>query len=107
VTPVPHNHHAWNQRQVESGRASFVFAEERKVAYNKQRKPKYFVFGNVVAARPQSLLAGGDFFSEPSVASEIPSPYDFDLDGPEDLLLAAAMLTSGLISLPHMDQAQS
>lgn len=105
VTACPHNHHAWNQREVMDGRIRFKFPAERATAYNKQSKPKLFVFGNLVTVRPSTLLEGGGFFAEPSVAVEIPVPYDFDLDGPGDVAIAEALINSGTVQLPHMKEA--
>ncbi len=102
VTLCPHNHHAWNQRLVENGRVRFAFMEERRRAYNKQSKPRHYVFGNLVAVRPGALEAGDGFFAEPSIAVEIPAPYDFDLDTPSDVALAEALLASGAVRLDHM-----
>jgi CMP-N-acetylneuraminic acid synthetase len=102
VTPCPHNHHAWNQREVAGGRVRFKFAAERAAAYNKQTKPRHFVFGNLVAARSAALLDGEAFFAEPSVAVEIPTPYDFDLDAPGDVAVAGALVRAGVVHLPHM-----
>ena len=102
VTSCPHNHHAWNQREVVEGRTRFKFSVERAAAYNKQLKPKLFVFGNLVAVRPAALMKGEGFFAEPSVAVDVPSPYDFDLDRPEDLAVAEALIKSGGVHLPHM-----
>lgn len=97
ITPVPHNAHAWNQRFFDDGRTGFVFAEERKKAFNKQLKPKYFCFGNLVATKPHALLTGADFFAQPSVGVTIKWPYNFDLDVPSDLILAEAILRAGLV----------
>jgi CMP-N,N'-diacetyllegionaminic acid synthase len=101
----PHNHHAWNQRQLSDGRVSFYF-EERKKAFNKQRKPDFYIFGNLVMCRSQSLLDGNDVFAEPSAAVEIEWPYDFDLDGPNDLKVAEVLLTSGVVKLDHMSKVK-
>ena len=103
VTPVPHNHHAWNQREVADGRVRFKFAAERARGYNKQSKPPLFVFGNLVGARGAALAAGAGFFAEPSAAVEIAPPYDFDLDTRQDLAVAEALIAGGLVRLPHMD----
>lgn len=100
VAPVPHNHHAWNQRVVEGGHVRFQFEAEREAAYNKQKKPKLFVFGNLVAVRSSALLAGQAFFAKPSLSVEIAWPYDFDLDSQPDLTLAEAIIASGLVELP-------
>jgi CMP-N-acetylneuraminic acid synthetase len=102
VSACAHNQHAWNQREVEHGRVRFRFAAERARAVNKQAKPPLYVFGNLVAATPAALFDGAGFFAEPSAAVEIPRPYDFDVDVPLDLTVAEALLTAGLVSLPHM-----
>jgi CMP-N-acetylneuraminic acid synthetase len=104
VASCPHNHHAWNQREIENGHVRFRFQAERVAAYNKQSKPKLFVFGNLVAIRPAALLTGEGFFSEPSVAVEIRPPYDFDVDVAEDVRVAEALLVAGVVQLPHLDQ---
>ncbi len=104
ICACPHNHHAWNQRELDADgrRVAFRFAEERSAAYNKQKKPKLFVFGNLVVTRSRALLDGDDFFATPSLAVEIPRPYDFDLDTQEDRVLAEALLESGSVVLAHM-----
>lgn len=102
VSRCPHNHHAWNQREIAGGHVRFRFAEERRQAYNKQLKPALFVFGNLVAVRSSALLADRTFFAEPSLAVEIPAPYDLDVDRPEDVVVAEALLAARAVHLPHM-----
>src|SRR5688572_6241881 len=51
IVPVNHNSHAYNQRVVENGVVRFRFVEERRAAFNKQRKPSHYLFGNVVVSR--------------------------------------------------------
>ena len=99
VTPVEHNYHAYNQRVVEGETVRFQFAELRKQAYNKQRKPKLFRFGNLLATRSKALLEGEDCFAEPSVCFEVPRDYCLDVDGPEDLEFADFLVSSGRITL--------
>lgn len=99
VYPVPHNHHAWNQRLVVDGAVNFMFAKERAAAYNKQKKPKLYVFGNLVVARPKSLMEGSGFFATPSVALDISWPYNLDVDGPDDLQMAECLLRENLVEL--------
>lgn len=106
VTPIVHNHHAFNQRDVEDGLVQFRFPAERATGYNKQRKPALHVFGNLVAVRPEALEADAGFFAEPSVAVEVPRPYDIDVDTPDDLVLAEALLAAGAVDLPHMAAAR-
>lgn len=103
VTAVTHNLHAWNQRVLdESGQVTFLFAEQRKNARNKQEKPALFAFGNLIAARTSALLRGNGFYAAPVTATQVPSPYNFDLDTAADISLAETLLASGLIVLPHM-----
>ena len=104
ITPVPHNHHAWNQRVFVDGETRFVHKAEREKGYNKQRKPAYFVFGNLVAARVNSLLNGSDFATEKSVAALIDRPYDLDVDGLDDFKLAEAILAAGCADLAHLSK---
>ena len=103
VSPVTHNHHAWNQRTLDAdGRVSFLFAAERKAARQKQQKPPLCVFGNLIAARVDALLRGEGFYAEPAYAEPIDPPYDFDVDGPHDLEAAEALLASGAVRLDHL-----
>jgi hypothetical protein len=99
IAPVPHNHHAWNQRSVAGGIAQFHFREERRVAVNKQAKRPLWVFGNVVAARPSALTDPLGFFAELSIGVPIERPYDFDVDEQSDLAVAEALLRAGAVTL--------
>jgi CMP-N-acetylneuraminic acid synthetase len=106
VIHCPHNHHAYNQRVVRDGWVAFRFPDERRRAYSKQTKPVHYLFGNVVVFRTTEALKQGIVFAEPSLAFEIPTPYGFDCDGPEDLVLGEAMLRAGIVRLPHLDDWQ-
>lgn len=99
VAPIFHNAHAYNQRVIENGRVMFRFAEERKQAYNKQKKPKHYTFGNVVVTRTKALLAGEDCFGRSSVPVEISRAYAFDVDTSEDVMYADYLVRSGNIDL--------
>ena len=92
VSPVMHNSHAWNRRVVSNDNIEFVFKKERVVAHNKQRKPAYYTFGNLVAVKSQALLRGKGFFAEPSVYIEIDNASAFDVDNIYDLKIANLML---------------
>jgi CMP-N-acetylneuraminic acid synthetase len=105
VVAVSHNCHAWNQRLIDpEGMAVFPFLEERSKARNKQEKPKYFIFGNLIASRTEALLAGEGFYAAPCLTVQIERPYEFDLDGPQDLIIAESLLRSKAVFLPHMGQ---
>jgi N-acylneuraminate cytidylyltransferase len=101
VVRPPHTHHAWNQREMRNGLIRFIF-EERKQVFARQNKPVLYIFGNVVACRVASLLAGGDVFAEPTAGVEIDRPYDINIDDPEDLILANALLAGEVVKLPHL-----
>ena len=105
VIPCPHNHHAYNQRLVNGRYVNWRFAKERRQAYNKQSKPGYHLFGNLVVFRAESILQSGAVFAEPSVAVEVPSVYGFDCDGPEDFRLGNILIESGFVSLPHIGRS--
>lgn len=98
VVPCPHNHHAVNQRRIVEGQVSFCYPEERAVAYNKQRKTPHYLFGNLLVFRSDAALRQHTPFPEPSLAVEIPFLHGFDLDGPQDLQLAEALLASGVVN---------
>jgi len=101
--PVSHRYHAWNQRFVGNDRrVRFLFAEERRRARNKQEKPVLNIFGNLIMVRAEALVRGEGFYAEPIVAAPISHPYDFDLDGPGDVVLAAALLARNAVALPHL-----
>jgi CMP-N,N'-diacetyllegionaminic acid synthase len=97
ITPVFHNAHAFNQRVVVDGKVQFRFLEERRAAYNKQRKPKHYTFGNLVVTRARALLEGQDCFGNISIPVEIPRAYALDVDTLEDLDYASFMVLGGRI----------
>jgi len=101
VTRPPHTHHAWNQREMRDGLVRFIF-EERKLVFAKQNKPVLYIFGNVIACRVAGLLAGGDVFAEPTASVEIERPYDINIDDPDDLILANALLITEMVKLEHI-----
>jgi CMP-N,N'-diacetyllegionaminic acid synthase len=103
VYPAPHNLHSWNQRRMaDDGAVEFPFDAERKRARNKQEKPKLYVFGNLIAAQTEALLAGDGFYAKPTFAVPIEAPFAFDLDQPADIVMAEALIATGLICLDHL-----
>ncbi|MCB1853192.1 MAG: acylneuraminate cytidylyltransferase family protein [Gammaproteobacteria bacterium] len=100
VALPPHNHHAFNQREISDGYVGFRFAHERKQAYNKQRKPKFYVFGNLVVTRTSRLLMDGNVFAEPSLPQIISATHSVDVDTPEDFAYAEYLIEKGLVMLP-------
>lgn len=99
ITKIPHNFHAYNQRFIENGWLKFCFPEERRSYYNKQRKPAFYIYGNLVATRSKTLLENGDIFGISSLPLLVPFPYSLDVDGPEELEVAEWYIASGKVKL--------
>jgi len=99
ISKVAHNNHAWNQRIIlDSGTVKFAYETERLNAYNKQLKTNYYIFGNIIASRVKELLINKNFFAAPCGYIEIGWPYNIDIDSKQDLIIAEALLKSGLIN---------
>lgn len=99
IAQIQHNHHAFNQRIINDGYIQFRYLEERRLAYNKQRKPKHYIFGNLVVSRSKSILNGKDCFGDISIPLIISRNYTFDLDTKEDVEYAAYLIKEKKISL--------
>lgn len=100
LTPVPPNHHAYNQRFLEGGLIHFKFPEERRRFYNKQLKPKFYVHGNLRVFRSELVFEKKDIFGDRSLPYIIPQIYAMDVDGPEELKLAECILKYMALELP-------
>jgi len=72
ISTFPHNYHAFNQRIVKNGYVEFCFPEERKKYYNKQTKPKHYIFGNIVVTRSTTIIEKNEICGFKSIAVEIP-----------------------------------
>lgn len=101
VTSIPHNHHAWNQRLIyaDYGNVDFIYKEEREAAWNKQMKPVYYAFGNLVVTKTKALMDGLGVFAQPSMPLKIPRPYAVDVDTMEDVEYAEWLFNSGKVDL--------
>lgn len=102
ISKFPHNYHAFNQRIFDSGFVNFRFLEERRICYNKQTKPEFYKFGNLVITRTGALCEDRQVFAQPSLGYEVPFYYAHDLDGPDDLEMAEWYIERGKVSLQHM-----
>lgn len=102
ITTFPHNYHAYNQRVFKNGFVNFRFTDERRICYNKQTKPEFHIFGNLIITKTRALLEQREVFAKPSLGYEVPFSYALDVDGPEDLELAEWYIEKGKVRLPHM-----
>lgn len=96
VTRVASNSHAYNQRYHDERGSHFLFPRERKFSVNKQSKPHLFVHGNVRVMRTNSLMRNKNIFGKRSIPIEISKVSAMDVDGPEDLRIAEALIAAGL-----------
>lgn len=101
ISHIPHNFHAFNQRMIRDGWVKFRFENERKRFYNKQKKPTFYRFGNLVVCRTRTVLKYNTIFGDKSIPLEIPERYAMDVDGPKDLEMANLILEKRLISTPY------
>jgi CMP-N-acetylneuraminic acid synthetase len=101
VVTVPHQFHAINQRKLfEDGTdIGFVYPEERKRSFNKQTKPIYYAFGNLIAMRTEALIQYRSMYARPSVPIQIPFACSYDLDSWGDIELAELMIKNRLVDL--------
>jgi len=99
VVKVPHQFHAHNQRVMYDNGSdiAFVFQDEREKGYNKQTKPVYYTYGNLIVTRTRSLVEKGTLFGRPSIPIVIPLYCAYDLDGYEDIELAELMIKNKLV----------
>jgi len=107
MTELDHRHHPYNLAfPQEGGRWDFVFAEERKVARSRQSKPVALKFGNLFAARCETMLNEGRF-GRIKGAVLIDPIYSWDIDYLWELHVAESLLTNGFVSLPHIAEFSS
>jgi len=93
VCNVAHNSHAYNQRTISNGDLSFVYPSQRAAYYNKQLKPTFLTFGNLVLTRT-SFIQQADIFASRSYPFYI-SPYEAqDLDTEWEFQIAEALLNA-------------
>jgi len=97
VCKVPHNYHAWNQRVLKQGRVTWAY-NQREWAYNKEKKPILYKFGNLVITKTESLEKG-IVFAQPSAAVPIGIYDSMDIDGRDDLLIADALIEANALGI--------
>lgn len=101
VVEVPHQFHAYNQRQMydHDKDIAFVFEKEREDGYNKQTKPVHYTYGNLIVMRTKSLIEERTMFGRPSIPIVIPLYSAFDLDEEKDIEMAELMIENHLVEV--------
>jgi len=101
---LDHRHHPFNLAFLKGENSwEFIFNEERKVAQNRQSKPKSFKFGNLFAARVDTMIKEGRFGINKGFV-QIDPVYSWDIDYEWELNLAEVMLAKQIVSLPHINK---
>lgn len=104
VTAVSSNSHAYNQRYHDDNGSNFLFVQERKACVNKQAKPPFYIHGNVRVMRTLSVLRTHSIFGARSLPVEIPRTRAMDVDNPDDLMLAEAIIAAGLVNEQEVEK---
>ena len=94
VSGVAHNSHAFNQREIQDDQVRFRFEEERMEMFNKQKKPPFYVFANLVVARCAAIIEQQSMFPDPSFPIVVDRQYAFDLDTKSDIEIGEFLLTT-------------
>jgi CMP-N,N'-diacetyllegionaminic acid synthase len=102
MAELDHRHHPYNLAfPGRDGRWEFIFADERREARSRQSKPAALKFGNLFAARFETMLNEGRFGNVKGSVLIDPI-YSWDVDYLWELHAAEALLARGFVSLPHM-----
>lgn len=102
MAELDHRHHPYNLAFPENeGRWEFIFADARREARSRQSKPVALKFGNLFAARSETMLTEGRF-GRVKGSVLIDPICAWDVDYPWELHAAEALLIGGFVSLPHI-----
>jgi len=104
IANFPHNYHAYNQREISGGQVKFHFMEERLRCHNKQAKPKFYKFGNVIISKVASIRKNGNLWGDHCKYHLIDQPYSTDVDGPDDWPYGQWLFESGQVKLPWLEK---
>jgi len=105
MTVLDHRHHPYNLAfPWEGGRWEFIFAEERRAARSRQSKPVALKFGNLFAARAETMIKQGRFGATKGLLL-IEPVYSWDIDHAWELEVAEILIAKGAVRLPHMEMA--
>jgi CMP-N-acetylneuraminic acid synthetase len=102
MAELDHRHHPYNLAYPgPNGTWEFIHAKERSEARIRQSKPVALKFGNLFAARSETMLTVGRF-GKVKGSVLIDPIYSWDVDHPDDLHAAEALFAGGFVNLPHV-----
>lgn len=94
ISKIQHNSHAYNQRYIFRNYVEFIFKKEREEMFNKQKKPKFYKFGNLICINTKSFLKTKKIFGKKNLWVEIEDKYSVDIETVEDLNYATYLIKS-------------
>ena len=92
IIKVPHQFHAYNQRFYKNSKTAFIFEKKRILMHNKQTKPNFYAYGNLIASKTDQFLKNKNFFVKPSFGLPIKNILGFDVDNKFDLKIIKQLL---------------
>ncbi len=102
MAQLDHRHHPYNLAFPEAvGRWEFISAAERKSARTRQSKPVALKFGNLFAARCETMLNEGRF-GKVKGSVLIDPIYSWDIDYAWELHAAESLIAGKFVDLPHL-----
>jgi CMP-N,N'-diacetyllegionaminic acid synthase len=102
MAELDHRHHPYNLAFPRDGGCwEFMWADERKAARSRQSKPVALKFGNLFAARSETMLNEGRFGTVKGIVLIDPI-YSWDVDYLWELRVAEYLVANGIVDLPHV-----
>ena len=85
IIKVPHQFHAYNQRYLKNQKTGFIFERKRMKMHNKQTKPIFYAYGNLIKSKTDQFIKYQNF-SKTSFGLH-KNIFGFDVDNKFDLKL--------------------
>lgn len=92
IIKVPHQFHAYNQRYLKNQKTGFIFERKRMKMHNKQTKPIFYAYGNLIASKTDQFIKDQNFFLKPSFGLPIKNIFGFDVDNRFDLKIVRQLV---------------
>ena len=92
IITVPHQFHAYNQRYLKNHKTGFIFEKKRMQMHNKQTKPIFYAYGNLIASKTDQFIKNKNFFLKPSFGLPVENIFGFDVDNKFDLKIVKQLL---------------
>ena len=98
IIKVPHQFHAYNQRYLKNHKTGFIFEKKRMRMHNKQTKPIFYAYGNLIASKTDQFIKNKNFFLKPSFGLLVENIFGFDVDNKFDLKIVKQLLMKKISS---------